>query len=442
MSGTISLKEIKLVFGKSGNICAFRKCEKKLIEPGNSDDDASVVGDVAHIVGESRQGPRGDFPLEEEDRNKYPNLILVCKEHHKVIDDQPRTHSVAVLRQMKADHEAYVERQLTKKDTTSPPTLVTENIHSTIVPVTHLPEVVFSAPCGFSSGQEKEVKDRLIYPGDKNILFPFILREDRIFAFDDLRIQGNAFSDVIDRKKATKHRAIEMWRDPEGKRRYTNLLNRSLHKHTGRLGIFFDREHQRYYFKAEEFGKERTVSYRPMNKSHEERNVVWQPITKSTGLPKNFWWHLAAKLQFHQFADLQWCLSIRPERHLTRDSEQSLPSDLIGRKVTRLKARMYNDAYLSEVVFWRDFLSQGAPRFILDFNAQTAVIDVELLRYDVRWLGIPGDTKPFKNQIYQEDLFSLSGLGEAISGQQIDWDALEEELDVDIDEEADGESIF
>ena len=33
----------------------------------------------------------------------------------------------------------------------------------------------------------------------------------------------------------------------------------------------------------------------------------------------------------------------------------------IGRRVTSKKARMWNDLYLSEVNFWRDFLSDGRP---------------------------------------------------------------------------------
>lgn len=47
-----------------------------------------------------------------EDRDKYPNLILLCNIHHKVIDDQPLTYSVSVLHGIKRDHEEWVERRL------------------------------------------------------------------------------------------------------------------------------------------------------------------------------------------------------------------------------------------------------------------------------------------------------------------------------------------
>jgi len=88
---------------------------------------------------------------------------------------------------------------------------------------------------------------------------------------------------------------------------------------------------------------------------------------------------------------------------------------------------MFNDLYLAEVNFWRDYLSKGQPRFILDFGRQTAVVDTRLLAFDVKWPGIPGDDKPFKNQVYEEDLFTLSDLAGAVGGEEINWDETEDE---------------
>lgn len=437
MRTDIPEKEIKILFAKSGNLCAFPKCGTKLVEPGTADDDPAVSGEVAHIVADSRQGPRGDFPLGDEERNKHPNLILLCSHHHRsIVDKQKRTYSVQVLRQMKADHEGFVERKLSVEQPVPKPQLVSEDIHSTLLPVTDLPRVVFSALCSFSDGQEDEVKKRIKYPKDRFELTPFLIRENRLFAFHALWQKDNPFAEVIDCDAAAPTQAADLWRDPEGKRRYVTLLNRTLHKYMARLGVRFDPEHKRYYFEPEEEGKEREVTYRSMNKNRESRMVVWQPKKKSTGEPKNFWWHLAARLEFHQFADQQWCLSIRPERRLTKDSIEPLPPDQIGRKVTSLKARMYNDLYLAEVVFWRDYLSRGEPRFILNFGAQSAVIGVELAKVQVNWAGIPGDNKPFRNQVYAEDLFTLAALQQARTGEEIEWEDFEYESE---DDEAEGE---
>ncbi len=436
MRKDIPEKEIKILFAKSGNLCAFPKCGTKLVEPETPDDDPAVSGEIAHIVADSRQGPRGDFLLNDEERNKHPNLILLCGHHHLIVDKQKRTYSVQVLRQMKADHEVFVERKLSIDPPASKPRLVSEEIHSTILPVSDLPRVVFSAPCNFSDDEE-EVRKRTKYPKNRFELTPFIIRENRLFAFHALWEKDNPFVDVIDSADVEPIKANDLWLDPEGKRRYIALLNRALHKYTAPLGLRFDRDHKRYYFEPDEEGKEREVQYRSMNKNRESRMVVWQPKRKSTGEPKDFWWHLAARLTFHQFADQQWCLSIRPERRLTSDSINPLPPKQIGRKVTSLKARMYNDLYIAEVVFWRDYLSGGEPRFILNFGAQSAIIGVELVNVQVKWAGIPGDNKPFKNQAYAEDLFTLAALQQARAGEEIEWEEFEYEAEDDEAEEED-----
>lgn len=88
---------------------------------------------------------------------------------------------------------------------------------------------------------------------------------------------------------------------------------------------------------------------------------------------------------------------------------------------------MYNDLYLGEVNFWREYLADGQPRIILDFGLQSAIIIAKSLEFDVRWAGIEDDDKAFTNQIGQEDLFSLADLNRALDGERFDWDELEDE---------------
>lgn len=427
VSRNIPPKEIKLLCLQSGGVCAFSGCGRSLIQPGTLQDDPTVLGEIAHIVADSRQGPRGTAALTEEERDKHTNLILLCGDHHKIIDSQPNTYSILVLRQMKADHESRIRRATTPTAVESEPELKKETIHSTLLTVTHLPEAVFAAPCSFSNGEEERVRQCIIYPKRREELVPFILREKKLFAFYDLRNADNPFAAAIDLQNVEMLRATDLWRDAEGKRRYVALLNRSLYKHTARLGIYYDPAHYRFYFPATEEGKERSVRYRSLNGRLTTRKVAWRPKQKSTGEGRNFWWHLATNLKFHEMADRQWSLSLRPERHLTRDGKIPLPPEQIGRRVTRLKARMFNDLYLAEVNFWRDYLSKGQPWVILDFGSQTAVVDARLLTFDVKWPGIPGDDKPFKNQVYEEDLFTLSDLAGAVGGEEIDWDETEDE---------------
>jgi hypothetical protein len=428
----ISAPEKHILYMKSGGFCAFPECGKKLVEKPTAKDKAAILGEVAHIVADSRQGPRGKEPLSTANRGKHPNLILLCRNHHKIIDSQLNTYSVAVLRQMKYDHETKVEDLLTKVPSPSSIQLISEKIQSTILQVTHLPQAVYAAPCAFNQLEKNEVKKRINYPFRDNdnapyILAPFVLKDKKLYAFENLEQPNNLFSSVIDSNKVTRYRSTEMWEDPDGKRLYLNLLNSSLFKHTGRLGILFLPEHRRFHFPVFEKGVERSVSYRSANRTNEERQVAWEPKFRHNGEGKGFWFHLAARLIFHQMDDKQWCLSIRPERHLTLDGSEEFPADKIGRKVTKLKAKMFNDIYFNEIVFWRDYLSQGQPRFIFDYGSQKAVIDIQLITFNVDWIGIPGDEKPFKNEVYAEDLFTIADMNHSISGEELEWDEWEEE---------------
>jgi len=420
MSRNIPDKEVKTLIALSGGVCAFPGCPKRLVEPGNKDDDAAFLGEMAHVVADSRQGPRGDSPMSDEERDKHTNLLLLCGDHHKIIDSQPRTYSVSVLRRIKEDHEGRIHRATSGPTLTPSITLTREVIHSSLLGVTHLPAAVFAAPCAFHEGQDDQVKERIHFPDGDNQLVRFILRDGKLFTFHNLKDPKGPFGDVINQKGVETIRSEQWWDDPEGHRRYVTLLNRGLYKYAARKRVRFDPAHKRYFFDALTVGKPRQEQYRPLNAKSRKKLVVWQPKIKATGEPKNYWWHLAAGLAFLRVDQRQWCFSIRPERHLTSDGVTPLPPKQIGRRVTSKKARMWNDVYLGEVNFWRDYLSGGNSKIVLNFGDQSAVIDTEMLTFDVEWPGIPGDTKPFTNTTYDIDLFSRSEYDDALAGEDLE----------------------
>ena len=425
-------KEMKALLALSGGVCAFPNCPTRLVEPGNAADDAAFLGEMAHIVGDSRQGPRGDFPMTDDDRDKHTNLLLLCGDHHKTIDSQPRTYSVSVLHRMKEDHEGRIRRAT--GGTAASPTvpLTREVIHSSLLGVSHLPAAVFSAPCAFHDGQDEQVKQRIKFPDEGSQLVRFILRDGKLFSFHNLKDPRGPFRDVINQKGVETIRSEQWWDDPEGHRRYITLLNRGLYKFAARKRVRFDPAHMRFFFDALVAGKPRQEYYRPLNaKGRCKRNVVWQPMSKATDQPRNYWWHLAVGLSFLRVDKRQWCFSIRPERHLTSDGVTPLPPKQIGRRVTSKKARMWNDIYLGEVNFWRDYLSDGSPNLVLNFGDQSAVIDTRMLAFDVEWPGIPGDTKSFTNQTYDQDLFSQLAYEEALAGDGLEWRVHDESSEAD-----------
>ncbi len=66
---------------------------------------------VAHIVAFSAGGPRGKHPIARAAQgvNDVRNLMLLCPECHKLIDDHPEQYTVGVLRAYKTKHEKRIE---------------------------------------------------------------------------------------------------------------------------------------------------------------------------------------------------------------------------------------------------------------------------------------------------------------------------------------------
>ncbi len=433
-------KETKALIANSGGVCAFPGCTQRFVEPGNAVDDAAFLGEMAHIVGDSHQGPRGDFPMPDDDRDKHTNLLLLCGDHHKTIDSQPQTYSVSVLRRIKEDHEAieFAGRRAALPPPPSPIMLSREVIHSSLLAITHpARRRVRRTVCIPRRPGRSGKTAASSFPDGDNQLVRFILRDGKLsFSFHNLKDPNGPFRDVINQKGVETIRSEQWWDDAEGRRRYVTLLNRGLYKFAARKRVRFDPAHKRFFFDALVAGKPRQEYYRPLNaKGRSKRNVVWQPMSKATGQTRNYFWHLAVGLNFLRVERHQWCFSIRPERHLTSDGVTPLPPKQIGRRVTSKKARMWNDIYLGEVNFWRDYLSDGSPNLVLNFGDQSAVIDTRMLTFNVKWPGIPGDTKAFTNQTYDQDLFSsLEYDDAALAGDGLEW------RDDDESSEADEES--
>lgn len=416
--------EQKILQIKSGNRCAFPGCGALLVNPGAFGRRPVITGEIAHIVSEKPDGPRGRHSLPPGEHDKHTNLIFLCPEHHKEIDDQPQVYTVERLRQMKKEHEEAIEKavvQAKAKPSTGDLLYIKETVYSTLLSVLRMPTFIFGAPCKYSQSQEKEAaKDVLVPKGDE--LCPFIIRNQNfLYAFNDLRKSGGPFRSLVDFKKAIPWRSASWWEHPDNSRWFATLLNRTLNKLTGRRALMLDKEHHRYFFAPEEPGEEKVVNYRPLNqKGLVQRKVVWRPIRKKTGEPRLFWNHLAVGLRFLQVERAEWCLCLRPEMRITRDGITPIESRRIGSRVTRQKAHMFNYDLLEDVNFWRDYLSKGRPRIFLRFgDNQSIVISTTMLSAAVEWPGIPEEfALPFTNIDYEEDLFSSLELAELESGEE------------------------
>jgi len=105
----ISQKVRYLLWAKSAGRCEFDGCNKPLWRDGLTQIEMNF-GDVAHIIGDRPGGPRGNAVLSVEYCNDVSNLILMCLDHHRMIDEITRMYSDEILRQMKGVHEERMER--------------------------------------------------------------------------------------------------------------------------------------------------------------------------------------------------------------------------------------------------------------------------------------------------------------------------------------------
>lgn len=107
---TIADKTRKILWGRSGSRCAM--CRLEIIASATELDDEAVVGDECHIVSSQKNGPRYDAAFPAEAIDSYDNLLLLCKVHHKQVDDQADTYRVDVLELIKKNHERWVAEKL------------------------------------------------------------------------------------------------------------------------------------------------------------------------------------------------------------------------------------------------------------------------------------------------------------------------------------------
>lgn len=123
---TYSQKTLKILYALSGHQCAFPDCGVPITEPGTPESGPLVVGEICHIYAVSEQGPRGKSGLQEKELNAPENLIILCPNHHRLVDGQPETYTADLLKSWKQAHEALVARKS--------PALESQSVRTEILP--------------------------------------------------------------------------------------------------------------------------------------------------------------------------------------------------------------------------------------------------------------------------------------------------------------------
>jgi hypothetical protein len=108
---SITLRDHKMLWGRAGGRCAICRTPLANISQIGL---ASIIGEEAHVVARQENGPRGKSLLTADQRDSYPNLILLCPTHHATIDDipnGPQEYTIERLQQIKAEHEGWMMSQ-------------------------------------------------------------------------------------------------------------------------------------------------------------------------------------------------------------------------------------------------------------------------------------------------------------------------------------------
>ena len=120
---------------ESAGRCEFKGCNTPVWHNGLTLSEGNFA-EVAHIIGSSKDGPRGTDQSEELQRD-FDNLMLLCQRCHKEIDAHPESYPVELLRAWKQDHENRIEIQTSYPEDIHRSTVLvfSINIGERIVPI-------------------------------------------------------------------------------------------------------------------------------------------------------------------------------------------------------------------------------------------------------------------------------------------------------------------
>lgn len=103
---------LKKLFALSRNRCAFSACATQIVDPMSG----IVTGEICHIKARNVNGPRYDSHKTDEERHAYSNLIILCRLHHRIVDEQAARFTADLLSEMKEIHEREGNIELSQED--------------------------------------------------------------------------------------------------------------------------------------------------------------------------------------------------------------------------------------------------------------------------------------------------------------------------------------
>lgn len=128
---SLSVHDRKILWTKAWNRCSYNygqeHCDEELVKLVNGK--PVLMGDECHIVGEKPDSPRYVAGFPEID--SYNNRILMCKKHHKIIDENESEYTAEILLKMKRSHEDSIAERMKTKEIQ--PLIIKDSVFRTVV---------------------------------------------------------------------------------------------------------------------------------------------------------------------------------------------------------------------------------------------------------------------------------------------------------------------
>lgn len=102
----ISDKTRKMLWAKSGNLCAI--CRAELLHEEQQGKSLNI-GEECHIISQRLNGPRHS---KINGYDEYHNLILLCRNHHIEIDTHELKYTESELQKIKKNHENWLKKAI------------------------------------------------------------------------------------------------------------------------------------------------------------------------------------------------------------------------------------------------------------------------------------------------------------------------------------------
>lgn len=109
-------QHLKILWGRAAGRCSYPGCHLDLLPSLDAGGDL-VLGEMAHIIGKKPNAPRALAAIGEDD--SYDNLVLLCANHHTLIDNAETDFDEETIRTWKADWESKVSVRLRSRSSVS-----------------------------------------------------------------------------------------------------------------------------------------------------------------------------------------------------------------------------------------------------------------------------------------------------------------------------------